>query len=363
MCGDYNILRSLNLLGGVVVFPIVLWNFKRSTSQQFWTINVISQPLLFTYYFLFYTDVWSTILVVMALSLVNTRAHQWPILSSVTGFASLWMRQTNIIWVAFIAVVYIDRQVYRRQSFANRVSSFIASSFKNWLSLTGFAINFVLFAVFLKYNGGITFGDKENHQIQLHFVQVFYCFTFINFFTWPVWLNRSAIPRYMKFITGNYGLNLIFNLASFAGIKCIIDNYTIVHPFLLADNRHYTFYIFKRLLSHKYSSVAAVPVYHFATYNMITSLARSRSLNLSPIGIIAFIGAIIVTIVPSPLFEPRYYIIPLVIFRLYIAPSYRLSHLIEFVWLNMINILTLYIFFTYQFTWISEPGSIQRIIW
>lgn len=363
LCRDYNVLRSLNLLGGIIVLPIVLRNFKRSNTRQYWTVNIISQPLLFTYYFLFYTDVWSTILVVMSLSLINTRAHQWPILSSIIGFASLWMRQTNIAWVAFIAVVYIDRQIYRVQSIFDRVQSFIGRSLKNWSALSGYAVNFILFTAFLKYNGGITFGDKENHQIQLHLVQVFYCFTFINFFTWPVWLNRSTMSKYINFLIGNHGVNIIFNMAAFAGIKYIIDNYTIVHPFLLADNRHYTFYIFKRLLSHKYSSVMAIPVYHFASYNIVVSLAKSRKLNLSPIGILAFIGAIVLTIVPSPLFEPRYYIIPLVVFRLYIAPNYPLANLLEFMWLNLINLITLYIFFTHQFTWVSEPGVIQRIIW
>lgn len=363
LCLDFNVLRSLNLFGGVVVLPVILNNFKKTNSRQYCTVNVISQPLLFTYYFLFYTDVWSTILVVMSLSLINTRAHQWPILSSVVGFASLWLRQTNIIWVAFIAVAYIDRQIYREKSILDRVQSFIKRSLKNWSSLTGYAVNFVSFVAFLKYNGGITFGDKENHQIQLHFVQVFYCFTFISFFTWPVWLNRATLSNYVKFFTGNYGLNLLLNFISFWGIKYVIDNYTIIHPFLLADNRHYTFYIFKRLLGHKYSSVVAIPVYHFASYISVTSLVKSRKLNLSPIGILAFIGATVLTIVPSPLFEPRYYIIPLVIFRLYIAPSCPLAHLLEFVWLNLINLITLYIFFTYQFTWLSEPGAIQRIIW
>ena len=107
----------------------------------------------------------------------------------------------------------------------------------------------------------------------------------------------------------------------------------------------------------------AIPVYHFASYNIVVSLAKSRKLNLSPIGILAFIGAIVLTIVPSPLFEPRYYIIPLVVFRLYIAPNYPLANLLEFMWLNLINLITLYIFFTHQFTWVSEPVVIQRIIW
>ncbi|KAI5952544.1 ALG10 [Candida jiufengensis] len=362
-CLNYNVLRSLNLFGGLIVMPIALTYFKKSNINQFWNVNIISQPLLFTYYFLFYTDIWSTIFIILSLCLVNNRVNQRPVLSSIFGFMSLWMRQTNIVWVAFIAAVSIDRKIVRHSSSIGRIGQFVSTSLKNWTSLIGYIVNFILFGLFLKVNGGITFGDKENHQVQLHLVQVFYCFTFINIFTWPVWLNKSTIRNYVNFLSGNWGLNALFNGLSFIGIKYVIDNFTIVHPFLLADNRHYTFYIFKKLLNHKYSSIAAVPIYHFATYNIISCLSRAKKLNLSPITILAYIVAIVLTIVPSPLFEPRYYIIPLIIFRLYIAPSYAFANVFEFLWLNLINVITSYIFFNYQFTWLSEPGSIQRIIW
>ncbi|EGW31427.1 uncharacterized protein SPAPADRAFT_56279 [Spathaspora passalidarum NRRL Y-27907] len=362
-CKDYNLLRSLNLVGGLVVFPLILHKFKQGSGSgsSFWTINLISQPLLFTYYFLFYTDVWSAILIVASLSLVSYKHKQYPLISAVLGFISLWFRQTNIVWLAFILAVLVDVKVKER-TFMSRISKFTVEIVRSWLSVIPFVVNFILFVIFLKINGGITFGDKENHQMQFHVVQVFYCFAFINFFTWPVWLTTHRVRDYLKFIIGGYyGMNVVFNVISMFGIKFIIDKFTIVHPFLLADNRHYTFYIFKKILSHKYSSFVTIPVYHFSTYNIVSLLSRSR--RLSPITVLAYLVSIALTIIPSPLFEPRYYIVPLLVFRLYIMPKKEYSHVIEFIWLNGINLITMYVFFNYEFTWDSEPGSIQRIIW
>ncbi|KAK6463070.1 glucosyltransferase [Scheffersomyces coipomensis] len=365
----YAVLRSLNLVGGIFVLPIITVLFKRSYNNQFWSLNIISQPLLFTYYFLFYTDIWSTILIIASLALVINKPHIHlnAYSSALLSFLSLWFRQTNIIWSAFILSVLIDRSIIIKRNnplnFINRIIKFVLQLFKNWINVIPFAFNVILFIIFLKVNGGITFGDKENHTINFHLVQVFYCFVFIVLFTWPVWLHKRFIIEYLKFsIIRNYGLNLILNILSLFIIKYIIDNFTIVHPFLLADNRHYTFYIFKRLISHKYSQVISIPLYHFSTYTIIKSLSESKKIGLSFITIIAYLASILLTIVPSPLFEPRYYIVPLIVFRLFIQPASKERHFLEFIWLNLINVLTTVVFFKYEFKWESE-SSIQRIIW
>ncbi|ABN65819.2 glucosyltransferase [Scheffersomyces stipitis CBS 6054] len=368
-CGNYDILRSVNLLGFFALLAIA-HRFKKSYGNQYLSINIASQPLLFTYYFLFYTDIWSTVFVVLALTIVMSkpvRDYQ-AYCSGLLGLLSLWFRQTNIVWVAFILAVLVERSVVRKRgespNFLAQTSSFISSFFKNWFKIIPFVINAVLFAIFLKINGGITFGDKENHEIQLHVVQVFYCFTFIVLFTWPVWFDVHCLKRYLKFVfVQNYGLNFGLNVVSLCAIKYVIDNFTVVHPFLLADNRHYTFYIFKRLISHPKSYIIAVPLYHFATYSIISSLSQSDKINMRFVTIVCYLAAVCLTIIPSPLFEPRYYIVPLVIFRLFIKPVNTKRHYLEFIWLNTINVVTTLVFLNYEFTWASEPGSIQRIIW
>ncbi|KAK6455656.1 glucosyltransferase [Scheffersomyces xylosifermentans] len=370
ICENIDVLRSLNILGGLVVFPIALRIFKRSNPNQFWSINVISQPLLFTYYFLFYTDIWSTVLIVSSLALVvNKPLNDYSsYLSGFLAFASIWFRQTNIIWTAFILAVLVDRRIIKKRgenpNVISQTISFIIQFFKDWYKTIPFLVNFVLFAIFLKINGGITFGDKENHEIQLHVVQVFYCFVFIVAFTWPVWFSLSTITNYVKFvIVANYGLNLVLNALAIFVIKLIIDKFTVVHPFLLADNRHYTFYIFKRLISHRYSQFVAVPLYHFSTYAVLSTLGATVRLSMTFVTIACYLVAICLTIIPSPLFEPRYYIVPLIIFRLFIKPVSQRRHIFEFLWLNLINVATVTVFFNYEFYWISEPGVIQRIIW
>lgn len=172
-------------------------------------------------------------------------------------------------------------------------------------------------------------------------------------------MTRRTIENYVRFVfLKNYGLNLIVNGGFMIGIKYIIDNFTIIHPFLLADNRHFTFYIFKKLISHRYSQIFAIPLYHFSTWIIITTLNKSKR-GLSSITIITYLFAVCLTIIPSPLFEPRYYIVPLIIFRLFVKSD---RNLLEFLWLNSVNLFTSFVFFNYEFTWDSEPG-VQRIIW
>lgn len=362
-CSDTS-LRSLNLVGGLLVLPWALGAFKRQGRLLFWRVNIVSQPLLFTYYSLYYTDVWSAILIIIALGYSIKKPFSttncW--ISGVWGLISLWFRQPNIVWVGFILSVAIDERVGPESNLFARIQKYISKALTEWSSVVPFVVNFVAFLVFVKINGGVAMGDKDNHLFNLHFVQVFYCFTFINFFTWPVWLSRKTLVDYANFtILNNYGLNSALNAGIALLIKYIIENFTVVHPFLLADNRHYSFYIFKRLIEHKCGTYLAIPVYHFATWNVINRLKQAKK--LSPITILAFLGTVFCIIVPSPLFEPRYYILPLLVFRIFIQPENDNRNVLEFFWLNTINVGTALVFFNYEFRWASEPLNIQRIIW
>lgn len=382
---NYTLLRSFNLVGGLVAIPLIARKLKGS----FCAANLASVPLLYTYYFLFYTDVWSTVLVLIALVFAETLpfgATGSAYAAGIVGFLSLWLRQTNIVWVGFVLVALVERRrevqnspnsAIRKRSdgqsiavFVNEVVSFAFQLLKDWTIVVPFALNAVIFVVFIKVNGGITFGDKENHQLNLHLVQVFYCLAFIAIITWPVWLLPQRIRSYIRFtITSNYGANAAMTALSFLVIHYIIDNFTVVHPFLLADNRHYTFYIYRRILSHRYSQLITVPFYHFSIWVVASTLQKNnRPLALSSVSIITFFAAIVITVIPLPLFEPRYYIMPLVIFRLYVQPenepfSRQWRHAVEFIWNMAVNVATFAVFFGYEFKWESEGNAIQRIIW
>lgn len=335
-CMDSNILRSVNLIGGLVVLPLVLQLFKKSNPRQFWSINIMSQPLMFTYYFLFYTDVWSTILIVFSLALVNNKRSQHPFWSALIGFFSLWFRQTNIIWICFIAVVFIDKQVINTTGIMDRIMKFTTTAFRNWFNLCGYVLNVVLFAVFLKVNGGITLGDSGNHEIKIHLVQLFYCTSFIAFFGLFSG-SIASIRSYFTFITQSITVSACLFAIIFVAIKYT----TIVHPFLLADNRHFAFYIYRRIIKKLPAIIMTVP-HHFSSFT-IGHLWKGSFMTC-----FAFFVALIGTLVPSPLFEPRYYLTPVVIFNLFIEHN---NSLLEFLWLNAINVVCFYVFVNKQIIW------------
>ncbi|ODV66454.1 hypothetical protein HYPBUDRAFT_110443 [Hyphopichia burtonii NRRL Y-1933] len=366
ICADKNILRSLNLVGGLVAFPFFLWLLKKNSNYSFWILNVITIPLIFPYYFLFYTDVWASILILASLVLGVTPVfkdlHVNIALSGILAFVSLWFRQTNIIWIAFVMSLVIGERSKTDGSIVGNFVSFVKQFFNDWYLTLPYFANIVLFAIFIKKNGGVAFGDKDNHTIGLHLVQVFYCFTFIIGLSLPLWLSVNHLKKYARFtVLGNYGLNLVITVISFTLIKYIIDNYTIVHPFLLADNRHYTFYIYRKVLKHPMSFIVTVPLYHFSLWSIVEILNSSGLLN--PMNIITFVAGTILTIIPSPLFEPRYYIVPFIFFRIFSKPQQDSSQLFEFYWNMLINSILFFVFFSYEFKWASEGDLIQRIIW
>jgi alpha-1,2-glucosyltransferase len=103
------------------------------------------------------------------------------------------------------------------------------------------------FCVFVVWNGSITLGDKEAHAPSAHLMQPLYFGLFL--------LSNAALLLLQPSITGpllagikGRPLVWIFGLlASAAGGVYIAERYSLAHPYLLADNRHYTFYIWRKV--------------------------------------------------------------------------------------------------------------------
>jgi alpha-1,2-glucosyltransferase len=172
---------------------------------------------------------------------------------------------------------------------------------------------------------------------------------------------------------------------------------TIIHPYTLADNRHYVFYVFRLLLRHPILKYLAVPIYYICAWLSTRSLAypavdpaklttaihpkldpRLPGNRRSPTQIsfvIVWLVTTALSVVTAPLVEPRYFIIPWIIWRLHVphAPtpftfrgrtySPDLRVVFETVWVLGINAAVGYLFLHRTFTWPSEPGNVQRFLW
>ncbi|KAK5056054.1 hypothetical protein LTR84_012605 [Exophiala bonariae] len=401
--------------------------------------NIILFPLLFFFSALFYTDLFSVFTVVLAqtvwtagLSTDGWKKFLFQTLHLVAGLLSLSARQTNIFWVAVYlgglqAVATIKTKVGVEKLHDPPISQ---ASFQDFsitsLSLVQSAIPILprilldlwpqicllgSFAGFVTWNGGVVLGDKGNHIATIHLTQMLYIWPLIIFFSWPVILplfsDLAALRRRLpKLITTATALAIMFNIVHFN---------TIVHPFTLADNRHYVFYVFALLRRHWIIKYAVIPVYYICGWLVLTALGGApesqpdqktiRILHsadtVSVSDVLVWLLATSLSLVTAPLVEPRYFIVPWLMWRLAVPEhqpqskaQQKFSQLekgkstrgkqdsqstfvlqtalttlagysayIELAWYLTINIVTGYIFLYKGFEWPQEPGNVQRFMW
>ena len=262
------------------------------------------------------------------------------------------------------------------------------------------------------WNGGVVLGDKDNHIATIHLPQMLYIWPAIVFFAWPVLLPlfsdlsvlRKRLPRLTTTIT------------FIAIMTAIVNLNTVIHPFTLADNRHYTFYVFAILRKQWLFKYIAVPVYFICAALVLGALGGTTdNSSASQKGIrilhgddticvsfvIVWLIATSLSLIAAPLVEPRYFLIPWLTWRLAV-PEYTPSSVekrkrmelekmavtsdrspskfkpmvqpilrtaaaysdwLELVWYVLVNLVTCYMFLYRGFEWPQEPGNVQRFMW
>lgn len=277
-------------------------------------------------------------------------------------------------------------------------------------------------------------GDKENHVASIHLSQMMYIWPYFMFFSFPllypyilnILIPRRIIPKFLRFDSSWHQFPRLIVLITISLVMVLIVYYnTIVHPFSLADNRHYMFYVFRLLLRHPLIKYASVPVYIICGWAAITALgglphekksshpsavAKHRTGTLGDkehIGcpgtvsgknrvsfVLIWLLATSLSLIGAPLVEPRYFILPWLFWRMQVPISPRPgnseqkenfqepwsripSHVtrlflyakhehrlwLETAWFLAINWATGYIFLYWEFEWPQEPGKVQRFMW
>ncbi|VDQ14108.1 unnamed protein product [Trichobilharzia regenti] len=161
------------------------------------------------------------------------------------------------------------------------------------------------FLIFVIMNGGIVLRNMEAHKAVLNIPQFFYFVTFYAF---------SSPFLLLEFIVTNFKF-LLF-----------------VHPYLISDNKHCTYYI----LYYSLPTYFALLHHNYLLFKMIS----------------------------SGLFGLRYFLIPFIfwrIFSLYYADSRYLYY--EILYNFSITLVIEYPFTYKSFEWSRTPGIHQRFIW
>lgn len=221
-------------------------------------------------------------------------------------------------------------------------------------------------------------GDKTAHQTVLHLAQIPYYLTFVFLFAWPLILTKQNLSK----IVEQFLLKpLWFILIGILLAICLSPRFTYKHPYLLADNRHYIFYLWKKFWSRQdlpWFRFLPIPLYiltlvsmwnlvHFGSFQNFFIYQKEIQKNLENFQKMMYFLLTVLVIVPQPLIEFRYFLIPFIFWRLNCMKlTININHCrrqiaLEFLSSIFINLFTFFIFHFKTFQY--GDGTLQRIIW
>ncbi|ETN78807.1 DIE2/ALG10 family protein [Necator americanus] len=325
----------------LIVFAFVgFCRFRRMFTSQAVYSSALATALLAVLLhssLLFYTDLLSVCAVVWGFSLDS------PFLSALTFGIAVLTRQTNIIWAGFSAAIRLFRGIDSARPFF--------TFFRTLFGLTPFIILALSFIIFVFINGGIVLGDASAHYPCLHLAQFLYLALFIAGHAWPHAL--SQISKLLSHLARPLPALLVLPVA------LAVQHFAFDHPYLLADNRHVTFYMWRWWLSDATHRVLLTPFFICSFVYMF-----DLSSHLSPLVRILFSLCSFAVVVPAHLIEPRYFIVPYVLWRLSAKSATNKIFIITEIISQLFVFASVFLLFLLKpFEWGNEPGVKQRFMW
>jgi alpha-1,2-glucosyltransferase len=265
-----------------LLFALKIYEFNDNNVNNITrTLNLALTPTIFFFNFLDYTDSASLAFITMAFyyCLVGS---VWRM--GICSLFSVYMRQNNIVWCGYlllyrIVTTYSVSICAIRGNILRLTVSFIRLILVNSKKIiySNF-VQILIFPIFIWYlhqfnSGKLVFGDHENHQVSFHPAQLLYLFLFITV-NLPITLNDYIYMGKNSFI-GMYFSRHAFAAYLFlvSASIIIIDKFSYVHPFILSDNRHYIFYIYRYF---KWAKYPLCLVYPFCIISNIKLIVNSN---------------------------------------------------------------------------------------
>ncbi|CAM9337174.1 unnamed protein product [Phaeothamnion confervicola] len=270
---------------------------------------------------------------------------------------------TPKLLIVFAGAVFRDRQVLMWRHFPLLVP------------LAGFA-------AFLAWNGGaVVFGDKEHHVPVRHWVQPLYVLAVAVSMWGVVGADAAVAPgelhAFLRFWArvgrrggsggggGGGGVAMVAIgtgalAATITMVAWVVHMCTLSHPFLLADNRHYTFYVWRRWLGRSDLPLKELlaPAYLYSAWLVVSRLRRAGR---TPLWLAALAAATCLVLVPAHLIEPRYFTLPVLMIHLHAPERSRANLAAAAVGAAAVNAATIYVFLFQPIAW--GDGSVARFMW
>ena len=169
-----NTLAGYRIINTVLLLVTLIPLFYLLTRSLTKTFQLYFFPLMFMFYFVVYTDLFSLMTVLAAFYFVK---RKWYWLSAAFAVLSIFVRQNNIFWLGFIcAYIYVSEYGYK-------ISWDIIKDYykKVWLYVVGV----VLFGIFIWMKGSVVMGDVEKHPIAIYFGNIWFVLFLFFFLFFP----------------------------------------------------------------------------------------------------------------------------------------------------------------------------------
>ncbi|KAF4377550.1 dol-P-Glc:Glc(2)Man(9)GlcNAc(2)-PP-Dol alpha-1,2-glucosyltransferase isoform X2 [Cannabis sativa] len=419
------ILRSVNgvlaVICSILLYEIItlLRPALDDRKATFYAVVLSMYPLHWFFTFLYYTDV-ASLTAVLAMYLACLRKSYW--FSGLLGAMAVAIRQTNIIWMLFVACSEIinitlghqrdkididDASVSIRKnsqqapennailssnlrkriisskldtgaqsthtrSSTSRISTpglvddIIAVCLtslhmkkKLFVAFSPFIILLVAFVAFVRWNGSVVLGAKEAHAVSLHFAQILYFGIFSALVLAPLYFSFEETINFFQSFWKNRPHSFFQAILALIAGFISVHFFSIAHPYLLADNRHYTFYLWRKIIKAYWPmKYLLVPLYVYSWLSICTRLGKVQR----KIWVLGYFLATAAVLIPAPLIEFRYYTIPFIFLILHSHNNDIQSWVLMGFLYVALNIFTMIMFLYRPFHWDHELGT-QRFIW
>ena len=361
-------------------------------------LSFLLPPVMFTT-LLVYTDI-TSLAVVAALVILTPNGMARPTWKTRAGFFGvaflgaygIWCRQTNVVWLMFVAGRYCAERLFaegcREGASTRKVVLRVVEALTALIPVILVGFGFAYFVLVIN-KGQIVLGDASSHQPVLHLSQIVYFF-----FAVTIFFPTQALSAASKILFGQ-SRNVCFALGVvFVMFALLLQHFAVLHKYLISDNRHYTFYLWRRVLQDEARRVCIISpiatigfatfvdgIYHSAQPQSVLAkvkgtgavaaavpsmIATWRWVSIAEIWLLGL--CVVVSCAPQALLELRYFVPPLVVMQLLRASRRQYEprvdariKVLDCVYLSLVHIATTAIFAYWTFT--APDGTAGRFMW
>lgn len=220
-------------------------------------VLVALHPVLFFYGNLFYTDPPAVFFLLLCFRL---SLAQRPLAAALCGLFSASCRQTCAVLHGYIAFDELLDMRRRGEGGANAVRT----------ALPHLAVGMMYVCLFRWNSYHVALGHQAHHPISLHLAMLPYYTGFLALFGAPSALaatsfapsSRLSVTCFVEDLRKCRRVQASAMLGTLTLFACVFATGDYVHPFTLSDNRHFVFYLYRRVLLRGHLvRHAALPVY------------------------------------------------------------------------------------------------------